>query len=106
MRLLLLMTGLVAAPVAALDCSSPESWLCRPDATGPCDTDMSLSEISPDTAKSAAWLAKGARQSMFRQDRTSMGAGPVPTASEMSLFLRACRQRGPTPEIPQTRNIL
>ncbi|MBS3962104.1 MAG: DUF3089 domain-containing protein [Sandarakinorhabdus sp.] len=47
MRLLLMMMGLVAAPVAALDYSSPESWLCRPDATGPCDTDMSLSEISP-----------------------------------------------------------
>jgi hypothetical protein len=37
----------VAAPAAAMDYAKPESWLCRPDANGPCDTDLRWTPVSP-----------------------------------------------------------
>lgn len=53
MRLLLAMGLLVGAgpamaakPGSALDYARAEHWLCRPDANGACDTDLSLTEIT------------------------------------------------------------
>ncbi len=51
MRWKLMMAGTAlamaqAATAGPMDYSRPESWLCRPDATGPCDTDLSLTDIS------------------------------------------------------------
>lgn len=53
MRLLLAMGLLVgtgpamaAEPGSALDYARAEHWLCRPDATGACDTDLSLTEVT------------------------------------------------------------
>lgn len=43
---LLLLVGLAAAPAMSMDYASPASWLCCPDATGPCDTDLSLTDVS------------------------------------------------------------
>lgn len=47
MRAILGVALLLAAPATALDYAKPEAWLCRPDANGPCDTDLSLTDIGP-----------------------------------------------------------
>lgn len=70
MRLLALFVGLVAAPVAALDYARPESWLCRPDANGPCDTDLSLTDISPAGMRQA-----GSAKGFARNDSARPGWG-------------------------------
>lgn len=44
--LAVLFFGLLAGPALAMDYASPASWLCRPDASGPCDTDLSLTEVT------------------------------------------------------------
>jgi hypothetical protein len=46
MRNILVAALFAAAPAAAMDYARPEAWLCRPDANGPCDTDLSLTDIS------------------------------------------------------------
>lgn len=38
--------GAGAAEAAPLDYAAAANWLCRPDASGPCDTDLSLTDIS------------------------------------------------------------
>jgi hypothetical protein len=47
MRTIILAAMVAVAPAAAMDYARPESWLCRPDANGPCDTDLSLTDIGP-----------------------------------------------------------
>jgi hypothetical protein len=51
MRLMALVAGMMQAGAAAaggepMDYAHPENWLCRPDARGPCDADLSLSDVS------------------------------------------------------------
>ena len=40
------LAGAQGADAAPLDYAKPENWLCRPDANGPCDTDLSLTAVS------------------------------------------------------------
>jgi hypothetical protein len=42
--------GAGAVQAAPMDYAKAESWLCRPDANGPCDTDLSLTDISASGA--------------------------------------------------------
>lgn len=55
MRTAFLLSALLAAsfagPAIAMDYTKTESWLCRPDANGPCDTDLSLTRFSPTGAE-------------------------------------------------------
>jgi len=50
-----ILAGLMAfgapASAQAMDYAKAGSWLCRPDANGPCDTDLSLTEISAAGAR-------------------------------------------------------
>lgn len=41
-----LLAALASLPALALDYAKPQSWLCRPDANGPCDTDLSVTRFS------------------------------------------------------------
>jgi hypothetical protein len=40
------MPAMAAEAVSALDYARAENWLCRPDASGACDTDLSLTEVT------------------------------------------------------------
>lgn len=46
-----LLAATVAPPATAMDYAKPEAWLCRPDANGPCDTDLSLTRFTPTAAE-------------------------------------------------------
>lgn len=43
----LLVIAAGAAEAQPMDYAKAASWLCRPDANGPCDTDLALTDVSP-----------------------------------------------------------
>ncbi|WP_448585606.1 DUF3089 domain-containing protein [Thermaurantiacus sp.] len=50
MKPVVLLWLLLAAPAAAMDYAKAESWLCRPDTSGPCDTDLRWTPVSASGA--------------------------------------------------------